>query len=121
MFGRHRVEVRESVNEAYLFKRFRELGGFADKFSNGRIGCPDRIVLLREPYYNHPVTAIIEVKENGGHVRPEQRREMERLRGFGLRTGVLYDRNEVDQFIRDYFGTWRHYELRKGAMIDLIV
>lgn len=85
--------MRESDIEDYLVKRVKAMGGEVRKVQwIGRIGAPDRLVML-------PLTKIgrhwcaptvwVELKAPGAKPRPSQLREHERMRAMGQRVEVI--------------------------------
>lgn len=104
------VTCRERDIERYLVERVKALGGIVRKVRwMGRRGAPDRLVLLppREiPYiagvasaycYREPIW--VELKAPGEEPQPHQAREIERLRGYGLRVEVVDSRARVDEIL----------------------
>jgi VRR-NUC domain len=87
--------MRESAIENYLVTGVEALGGECPKWASpGRIGPPDRIVLM-------PGAKIvfIELKAPGGVLKPWQVRYHEMLRELGFRVEVLWDCVGVDEFL----------------------
>jgi hypothetical protein len=85
---------RESSIEAYLVHRVHTIGGEAYKFvSPGRVGMPDRIVVL-------PGGEVIwcELKAPGGKVSPSQGRCHKRLRELTQEVKVLWSTSQIDRF-----------------------
>ncbi len=73
-------DIREAAVERRLVDAVRELGGVAFKFvSPGNDGVPDRLVLL-------PGGRIyfVEVKREGGKLRPNQRLQVKRIEELGF-------------------------------------
>ena len=86
--------MRESDIEAHLVKRVRELGGEVRKVKwIGRVGAPDRLVML--PYMTYlgdhaaQTTIWVELKAPGEKARPSQVREHERMRAMGQQVLVI--------------------------------
>jgi hypothetical protein len=80
--------------EDYLVKRVKAMGGEVRKVQwIGRIGAPDRLVML--PYMTYisghvmPTTIWVELKAPGAKPRPSQVREHERMRALGQRVEVI--------------------------------
>ena len=75
--------MRESEVEAYLVKRVKELGGEIRKVKwIGRRGAPDRFVMLYGGFF-------VETKAPGEKLRPEQEKEIARMRKAGVRVWVV--------------------------------
>lgn len=84
----------ESKVEDYLDQEVQKLGGITRKWvSPGRLGVPDRIVIIKGQ------VIFVELKTVCGVMSPWQKREIERLREQLCRVEVLYGRKDVDQFI----------------------
>lgn len=106
--------MRERDIEDYLVKRVKAMGGEVRKVQwIGRIGAPDRLVMLPEkihPAWNDPngraqingqplhwgrgyvtpaKTIWVELKAPGAKPRPSQVREHERMRDMGQRVEVI--------------------------------
>lgn len=80
--------LREKAIEQQLIRAVKAAGGIAYKFvSPGRVGVPDRLVVL-------PGGRImfVECKAPGQKARPSQRREHDRLRALGCEVIVLDER-----------------------------
>ena len=78
--------MRERDIEAHLVKRVRELGGEVRKVQwIGRVGAPDRLVMLpwNQLFKPHKSTVWVELKAPGEKARPSQMREHERMRAMG--------------------------------------
>lgn len=91
--------MREREIEAYLVKRVHAIGGEALKFvSPGRVGVPDRMVLL------HGFMLFVEVKAPGKKPTPAQKREHTRLGVQGFSVAVVDTFERVDNLI-----TWLQY------------
>lgn len=87
--------MRESTIEKHLALRVKEAGGRAYKFvSPGRVGVPDRIVLLQKG-----VLLFVELKAPGKKAKPHQLREHTRMRELGHRVVVLDSIEAVDAFV----------------------
>ncbi|HEY0200321.1 MAG TPA: VRR-NUC domain-containing protein [Burkholderiaceae bacterium] len=88
---------REREVEALLVKRVQAAGGQAYKFTSpGRVGVPDRIVLLpwREPVF-------VEVKRKGMVPRPSQVREHQRMRAAGATVVVIDDAAGISALLEE--------------------
>lgn len=87
--------MRESVIEAYLVKRVKALGGQCMKAKwIGRIGAPDRRVLLPD----RPPTWV-ELKAPGVKPEPHQLREHNRMRRLGELVEVIDSIEGVDAWL----------------------
>lgn len=87
--------MRESDIEDYLVKRVKAMGGEVRKVQwIGRIGAPDRLVMLpaienMRSVDRHAATIWVELKAPGAKPRPSQLREHERMRAMGQRVEVI--------------------------------
>ena len=89
--------MRESDIEAALRGGAAMLGGIAYKFvSPGRVGVPDRIVVMPSG-----VTVFVEMKAPGKKPEPHQEREHERLRKLGHRVYVIDSLEGVKQLLEE--------------------
>jgi len=88
--------AREIQVEQYLVARVKELGGWAIKGENCA-GFPDRIVIAKG------FVAFVEVKAPDGRVSKIQDAMHRRLASFGFPVEVLWSREGVDDFLRDFF------------------
>lgn len=89
--------MRESGIEQSLRRRLQALGCLVYKFvSPGNNGVPDRIVVT-------PSGAVIfvELKQDRGELRPEQRVQLRRLASHHARTVVIYGKKDADNLIRE--------------------
>ena len=76
--------MKESVIETYLKMKVKEEGGHCLKLRFiGRIGCPDRLVLLKDRHF------LIELKRPGAKARGSQSRIHALLRWAGLEVHVI--------------------------------
>ncbi len=84
--------MREREVEAYLVRRVKESGGDTRKVKwVGRVGAPDRLVLISGWHY------LVEVKKpKGGLLEAHQVREHERLRDAGFEVYMAWTKEEVD-------------------------
>lgn len=85
--------MRESDIEDYLVKRVKAMGGEVRKVKwIGRIGAPDRLVMLpeyRQGFAQGAETIWVELKAPGEKARPSQVREHERMRAMGQHVVVV--------------------------------
>lgn len=84
--------MRESVIEAYLFRRVQRIGGLCLKFvSPGMVGVPDRVVILPggEVFW-------IELKTLTGVVSSVQKRCHARLRALMQEVKVIRSVEEIN-------------------------
>lgn len=80
--------LREKAIEQQLIRAVKAAGGIAYKFvSPGRLGVPDRLVVLPGGRI-----VFVECKAPGQKARPSQRREHDRLRALGCEVIVLDER-----------------------------
>lgn len=89
--------MKESEVEKKLVRGVRLAGGSAYKFvSPGNAGVPDRIVLM-------PNGRIwfVELKADGGSLRPLQRAQISRLTKLGFDVRVLKGTDEVEEFLKE--------------------
>ena len=94
--------MRESDIEKYLVRRVKELGGEVRKVKwIGRIGAPDRLVMLPERLLDegYPATMWVELKAPGEKARPSQVREHERMRAMGQHVVVVDSIEGVDALL----------------------
>lgn len=106
-------KARESVIEAHLVKRVAQLGGHAYKWvSPGRVGVPDRIVMLPDrygpesdragwPIHRPPRTIFVELKATGQEPKPHQLREHERLRALGQTVVVIDSIEQIEALLEN--------------------
>lgn len=87
----------EKNTERYLTDEVRKIGGKAYKFvSPGCIGVPDRLVCL-------PGGRVVfaELKSEGKHSTPNQRKQQERLKSLGFTVYSDVDtKAKVDEIVR---------------------
>ena len=87
--------MRESKVENYLLDQCTNQGWPCWKFvSPGRVGVPDRVVLLPERK-----VAWVEVKGTGGVLSSAQRRLIVKMFEHGLPVSVVRCYEDVDEFI----------------------
>ena len=101
--------MKEKEVEAHLVKRVKELGGECRKVQwIGRIGAPDRLVMLPsqetyadgQPIPGFPHQAIwVELKAPGQKARPSQLREHERMRAMGQHVVVIDSIEGVEELL----------------------
>jgi len=90
--------MRESVIEAYLVKKVKEVGGWPLKFQSSlEAGLPDRIVIFPNGWI-----VWVELKAPGKKPRPLQRAQIKRLRIMNQKVVVIDTKHKVDMFIRWY-------------------
>lgn len=90
--------MRERDIEAHLVKRVRELGGEVRKVKwIGRVGAPDRLVMLPNRYYDCAIW--VELKAPGEKARPSQVREHERMRAMGQFVLVIDSIEGVEEML----------------------
>lgn len=85
----------ESEIEKCLVRKVREMGGAAYKFvSPGNTGVPDRIIIL-------PGGRIwfAELKAKTGWLSPPQERQIERLRGLGMKVVVIRGMEGLEEWL----------------------
>ena len=96
--------MKESVIEAYLCRAVKKAGGEVRKMRwIGRRGAPDRFVLLSSPFLailgRIPTNYLwVELKAPGKHLRPEQEREIAKLRKVGCVVLVLDSKEQIDAY-----------------------
>jgi hypothetical protein len=95
--------MRESQIEDHLVKRVKELGGEVRKVQwIGRLGAPDRLVMLPCLLANQlflSTTIWVELKAPGQKARPSQVREHERMRAMGQRVVVIDSLEGVEELL----------------------
>jgi hypothetical protein len=96
--------MRESEIEDYLVKRVKAMGGEVRKVQwVGRIGAPDRLVMLpfKHSLYSGRLktTVWVELKAPGAKPRPSQLREHERMRAMGQRVEVIDSLEKVEELL----------------------
>lgn len=80
----------------YLIRRVKAIGGETRKVSwEGRIGAPDRLVLLKGK------AAWFELKALYGRANRHQLMEIKRLRESGQRVYLCFGENEVEDALSD--------------------
>ena len=85
--------MREREVEQYFIRRVREAGGLQRKFvSPGVKGVPDRILIIGGIVY------FVELKAPGKKLRPDQKREHERMFRVGANVLVMDCKYDVDVF-----------------------
>ena len=99
--------MRESVIEAHLVKRVKELGGECRKVTwQGRKGAPDRLVMLpamtdfsAPVVYHYARTIWFELKAPGEKAKPHQTRQHDRMRAMGQRVVVIDSIEGVEEML----------------------
>jgi len=87
--------MQEAKVEKYLHAEVSKLGGTTRKFvSPGRVGVPDRIVILKGGKI-----WFVEVKTFGNIPSLSQNREICRLKTFGCNATFVAGKEGVDRFI----------------------
>jgi hypothetical protein len=87
--------MNEKQVEKYLHNEVGKLGGTTRKWTSpGRVGVPDRIVIIPGG-----IIIFVEVKTDKGKVSAPQEREIQRLTDLGCTARVVYGREGVDVFI----------------------
>jgi Holliday junction resolvase len=85
----------ENAVERYLHDKVTAAGGTTRKWvSPGRVGVPDRIVILPGGR-----VVFVEVKTDKGKLSVRQEREIEALINFGCEAYVVNGHNGVDRFL----------------------
>lgn len=88
--------MRESTVEKKLVRQVARVGGKCLKFTPFHFnGAPDRLVLLPGGRL-----CFVEVKGEGGFVRPLQKKRLQQLEGLGFKCYVVQDQNSLDEFVR---------------------
>lgn len=86
--------ITEKQIERNFVKAVKEVGGLAMKFvSPGRIGVPDRIVLLPGGR-----AVFAEIKRPGGHLRKSQEIACREIRAKGFPVHVIRSGADIEQF-----------------------
>lgn len=88
--------MSEKEIEEQLKIKVRRAGGTALKFvSPGNSGVPDRVVILPGGKIG-----FVELKASGKKLRPDQRRQQERLKELGCCVAVVDNAETIDAIIR---------------------
>lgn len=89
----------EKSTEKYLRDEIRKIGGTAYKFvSPGNVGAPDRLVCLPGGR-----AVFVELKSEGKHSTPTQKRQQEKLRDLGFSVYADVDtKAKVDKLIGEF-------------------
>ena len=83
--------MKESAIERRFVEQVKQLGGFSYKWvSPGRAGVPDRIVVLPGGR-----VLFVELKREGGVLKPLQAHELARLQALGCTAVVAYGLEEA--------------------------
>lgn len=87
----------EKATEKYLRDEVRKIGGTAYKFvSPGNTGVPDRLVCLPGGS-----AIFVELKSEGKHSTPNQKRQQQKLRELGFDVYADVDtKTKVDEIVR---------------------
>lgn len=92
--------MRESVIEAHLVKRVKELGGECRKVTwQGRKGAPDRLVMLPPRDCEENPTTWVELKAPGEKAKPHQAREHARMRAMGQHVVVIDSIEGIEELL----------------------
>jgi hypothetical protein len=95
--------MRERDIEDYLVKRVKAMGGEVRKVQwIGRIGAPDRLVMLPRKVWadgDTTHTVWVELKAPGAKPRPSQVREHERMRAMGQCVEVIDSLEGVEELL----------------------
>lgn len=93
MPSEHSVEERLRLG-------MRRLGGWCVKLppTAGQSGLPDRLCIFPEP--NRRVL-FVELKQESGQLRTQQRNVRRKLQGMGHPVYILYTRDAVDVFLHN--------------------
>lgn len=87
------MQAEKSV-EQYLIRRVKACGGMCIKLQcTGINGIPDRIVLI------HGRCVFVELKAPGGRLSAVQEVRIKQLRDMGFSVYILYNFEQVDNFI----------------------
>ena len=93
----------EATIEKYLCEQVEKVGGMTIK-QQGTRGVPDRLVIFEGEHYH------VEVKQPNGKLDAHQKRYLQKLREHGAEVIVLWNKNQVDGFVRslqdDYELDW---------------
>lgn len=93
----------EADLEADLREFIDMLGGLSYKFTSpNRKGVPDRIWLFNREFWG-----MVEMKAPGGRLEPWQQREHERLRGKGIRVDVIWNEDQLLDFMTEIEQEWK--------------
>lgn len=88
----------EQALEKYMSRRVKEHGGMCIKLT-GVTGIPDRLVIT--PYGK---CIFVEMKADGGRIAPIQQAIHRHLNALHCTVYTLWNYEQVDEFIDDYFG-----------------
>ena len=89
------IKVRERDVESYLVRKLGEIGLPCIKFvPDGKVGMPDRIVLLPGGYVHW-----VELKTDNGRLEEIQKLQHRKLELQGHRVSVIWNRDQVDQLV----------------------
>lgn len=88
--------TREISIESYFVSEVHRAGGVTRKLKwIGRRSAPDRFIS-----FPHTGPILVELKRPGETPRPDQKREHDELRRYGVRVWVISTRPEVDAFVK---------------------
>lgn len=91
-------EILEKQVEKYFNREVKNLGGKSFKWvSPGSSGVLDRIVV-----WPGGLTTFVEIKQEKGKLRPQQMLRIKQLNAQGAVACVVYGKDGVDKFIREY-------------------
>lgn len=107
--------MRETAVERRLIKQVREAGGICMKVMPIVAGYPDRLVLLPGNRLY-----LVETKAPGGRLRPMQRVFQERAEAIGVPVAVLYNKEQVDEWVTAHAGDGL-YDIYKTAQSNALV
>lgn len=100
----------EEIVEKYLDDKVKEAGGFTRKIKYlGRVGCPDRLVVL------WGFTDLVELKAPKGKLMSHQVREKLLFKKHKVLVWVLHSKEQVDRYIKNRENT---LELREDKEKD---
>ncbi len=87
--------------EKALVREVRKMGGEAYKWTSpGNDGVPDRIVVLPGG-----IVVFVELKADGGQLRPVQRVQIEKLRRLGQRVEIVRGMKGLKEFLGEIRAT----------------
>ena len=91
------VRIRERDVESYLVDELKKVGYPCLKFvPDGKVGMPDRVVLLPDGR-----VLWVELKTDNGRLEEIQKVQHKKLRDFGHRVVVIWNRDEADKLIEE--------------------
>lgn len=93
------MQAEKSV-EQYLIRRVKACGGMCIKLQcTGINGIPDRIVLIPSGKIPSGKSVFVELKAPGGRLSAVQEVRIKQLQDMGFSVYVLYNFEQVDNFI----------------------